>query len=333
MSNTDGSEMLSVLIIGCGNIAGGLDAAGGDTVLTHAGAYRQHGGFRLVACVEPDADRRAAFQKRWSTERSYAELSDALGTGIRYDVISICSPTAHHATDLREILTAGPRLVFCEKPMTSGVTEAGDLVVDYRNAGILLAVNHTRRWDPEIAAFKMALQDGKWGSVRSVVGYYNKGIINNGSHMVDMLQYLLGPLEVRAVGSVQNDYSTDDPVVPALLATVDGIPVHLVTGAASDYALFEVQFVMERGVIAIEEGGFKWRERAVQDSPYFASYRIIGSGTQRPGRYGDAMLRAASNIHDAVTKSIGLASSGETALSAHTLCNDIRRRAVAAERR
>lgn len=332
MSSTAGSEMLSVLIIGCGNIAGGFDAADGDAVLTHAGAYRRHGGFKLAACIDPDAGRRSAFQKRWGVEQAYASLPEALGSGRRYDAISICSPTAQHAEDLRMVLRATPRLVFCEKPMAADINKANALVAACRDAGILLAVNYTRRWDPEISAFKSALDHGVWGPVRSAVGYYNKGVLNNGSHMVDLLQHLLGPLELQATGAAQSDHSADDPTVPALLATSNGTPVHLATGAAGDYALFELQIVTAKGVVAIEQGGFYWRERMVRESPRFAGYHDIGDDTQRPGGYAKAMLRAATNIHEALTQGAELASTGETALAAQTLCDQIRQRALAARR-
>jgi predicted dehydrogenase len=321
--------MLSVLIIGCGNIAGGFDAVGSDAVLTHAGAYRRHGGFRLAGCVDPDAGRRGAFQRRWAVERAYASLPEALASGTRYDVISICSPTPQHAANLDMVLEASPRLVFCEKPLAAGIEEAAALVAACRDAGILLAVNYTRRWDPEIATFKSALERGVWGPVRSAVGYYNKGALNNGSHMVDLLQHLLGPLELQAVGAAQCDHSAEDPTVPALLITSNGTSVHLATGAAGDYALFELQVVTAKGVVTIEQGGFSWRERMVRESPRFVGYHDVGDATQRPGGYAMAMLRAATNIHDALTQGAGLASTGETALAAHTLCNQIRQRALA----
>ena len=332
MSNTAGSEMQSVLIIGCGNIAGGFDAVGSDTVLTHAGAYRRHGGFRLAGCVDPDAGRRSAFQQRWGVEHAYASLPEALESGTRYAVISICSPTPQHAADLNMVLRASPRLVFCEKPLAAGIEEAAALVAACRDAGSQLAVNYTRRWDPEVSAFKSALERGVWGPVRSAVGYYNKGVLNNGSHMVDLLQYLLGPLELQAVGAAQCDHSAEDPTGPALLATPNGTPVHLATGAAGDYALFELQIVTAKGVVAIEQGGFFWRERLVRQSPRFAGYHDIGDAAPRPGGYAKAMLGAAINLHDALTQGAELASTGETALAAQTVCDQIRQRALAAGR-
>lgn len=324
MSNTDGSDVLSVLIVGCGNIAGGFDIADSDTVLTHAGAYRRHGGFRLVGCVDPDADKRIGFQQRWQVEHAYASLPEALGSDTHYDVISICSPTPQHAADLRMVLCRSPRLVFCEKPLAPDIEEATDLVAACSDADILLAVNYTRRWDPEISELKSGLARGTWGPVRSAVGYYNKGVLNNGSHMVDLLQHLLGPLELQAVGAARFDNSAEDPTVPALLVAANATPVHLCIGAASDYTLFELQIVTAKGVIAIEQGGFSWRERKVRESLRFAGYNDLGDATQRPGGYSMAMLAAAANIHDALTHGAGLASNGDTALAAQSICNLIR---------
>ena len=52
-------EVLSALIIGCGDIAGGYDEAGDErAVRTHAGAYRAHPNFCVTACIDPDDQRR-----------------------------------------------------------------------------------------------------------------------------------------------------------------------------------------------------------------------------------------------------------------------------------
>ena len=67
-----------VLIIGCGNIAGGFDVRHPSDAppFGHAKAYLQHGGFSLVACVEPDASKRAAFQEQWGITQGANTLAD-----------------------------------------------------------------------------------------------------------------------------------------------------------------------------------------------------------------------------------------------------------------
>ena len=93
--------MLRVLIVGCGNIAGGFDAdrATAQPPLTHAGAYTRHGGFDIVACVDPDANRRAAFMQRWGVAQGFDDIK-AAAVAAPFDLISICSPTAVHASQI-----------------------------------------------------------------------------------------------------------------------------------------------------------------------------------------------------------------------------------------
>jgi predicted dehydrogenase len=320
------SQSLSVLIVGCGNIAGGFDCNRLSDALpfTHAGAYRRHGGFVLAACVEPDEAKRTAFMGEWLVPLGFAGLADVAATGIHFDVISICSPTPCHAEDLSLALEMHPRLVFCEKPVTPSVAQTATLVARSDELGVSLAVNHNRRWDPALATLREELQTGRRGSLRSVVGFYNKGVLNNGSHMFDLLHYLLGDLTVVAAGQAMQDYTADDPTVPLWLTTSDGVPVFLACGDARDYALFELQLVFSGGIVAIEEGGQRWRERRAEESAIFRGYRTLDAGQLLPGADDASMLTAVDNIYRHLAHGDMLASTGRTALAAQRLCEQAR---------
>jgi predicted dehydrogenase len=322
--------MLQVLMVGCGNIAGGFDAERpGDALpLTHAGAYRRHGGFHMAACVEPDARRRAAFMQRWGVAHGAAQIAGlpaALLAEGSFDVVSLCSPTACHAADLDAVLALRPRLVFCEKPIAPTLAQSQAMVAKCRAQGVAMAVNHTRAWAPDVAQLAAELAAGTWGPVRSVVGTYNKGVLNNGSHLLDLLHRLLGPLQVCSVGSAVADFWPDDPTIPAVLRTSSGVPVHLATAHAADYAVFEMQIVTARGTLTMEDGGQRWRVRRVVPSPQFAGYRVLNAGECRPGRYAEATLAAVANLHDNLQHGAALHSDGRSALAAHLLCDQIRR--------
>lgn len=318
--------LLNVLIVGCGNVAGAFDfeQPPGALPLTHAGALSRHGAFRLAACVEPDGARRRTFMQRWSIPLGEGSMEALRAHAGSFDVISICSPTALHAEHLEAALSLRPRLVFCEKPVTPSLGETNAWVERYERAGVLLAVNHTRRWAPDIVRLREELVAGAWGALRSVVGHYNKGVLNNGSHMVDLLHFLLGPLELLAVGYPENDFWLHDPTVPALLRTAQGISVHLTTSHAGDYALFELELVTAAGVIAMEDGGAAWRVRRTGAMSQFPGYRSLDSGDRSAGQYANAMLRAADNLHGAVISGVPLASSGRSALDAQRVCDAIR---------
>ena len=320
------SSLLRVLIVGCGNIAGVFDQyrLPSNLPLTHAGAFSRDTRFSITACVEPDGDRRNEFMKEWNVPIGFSSIEEILNTGEQFDIISICSPTACHIHDLEISLQIKPKLIFCEKPVTTSLDETERLVLECSKANIPLAVNYTRRWDPDITKLHEDIHAGHWGQLRSVIGTYNKGILNNGSHMLDLLQLLVSPLEVVKVGKPVQDFFSDDPSIPIWLEGKEEIPIHLSCGHSADYALFELQLNFSNGVLNMEDGGMFWRERRVIESDTFKGYRKLDDGIRRAGHYPHSMLQAIDNIYHAISQGVPLASTGESALVAQRLCKKIK---------
>lgn len=292
--------------------------------LTHAGAFTRHGGFRLKACVDPDTDRRHQFALHWGVETEVADFDTLVGELGRYDVISICSPTDLHHLHLEQALCLQPRIIFCEKPLTSSESDSTRLVEACRAQGVALMVNYTRRWDPAVDELCRELKDGRWGVVRSVVAHYNKGILNNGGHMIDLLLRVMGPLELVCTAAARFDFWDADPTVAALLiSTSTGVPVTLNPADARDYAYFELEIVCAHGVIRMQSGGLTWQIREVVPSAQFSGYQVLGAAVERSGRYEEAMLRAVTDIHAHLSDGAAVISTGEEALRVQRLCLQI----------
>ena len=320
---------LRVLIVGCGNIGGGFDQGrpSGYLPYTHAGAYVRDGRFKIAMCVEPDDDQRKAFIDAWGVPSGVRSIEELDGAVDNFDVVSICSPTSNHASDLGLALHWRPKLVFCEKPVTTTLQKTENIVDEYRKAHVLLAVNHTRRWDPYLSELQTDIDAGRWGALRSVVGIYNKGILNNGSHMLDLLHLLCGSITVVKVGKPVYDFFLNDPTIPAWLESEMGVPVHLACANAGDYAVFELQLIFSHGILSMEDGGMFWRERRATDSAAVKGYRKLEDDVRRPGGYPQSMLQAVDNIYGAVQHGAVLASTGESALAAQRVCEQIRQMA------
>lgn len=320
-----------MLILGCGNIAGQFDEERSPEVepLTHAAAFSRAGDFQLSACVDPDSERRRAFQEHWQVAEAFADASVLAARSGDFDVISVCSPTAMHAEHLELAMQLRPRVVFCEKPATLTARDTQAWAERFEAAGIPVAVNHTRRWAPDIVRLREQILSGELGAVRSAIGIYGKGLLNNGSHMVDLLHFLLGPLSVECAGPAVLDFWESDPTIPAMLRTRQGVPLQLATSNAKDYSLFELQLITAKGIVALEEGGMRWRLRKPADSAHFAGYRSLDGGTFIRGEYPLAMARAVANIRECIENGTELASTLRTALQAQLACEQIR--AVAAQ--
>jgi predicted dehydrogenase len=323
-------QAYKVLIIGCGNMAGGYDLLQHEDALPlgHAKAFSKHGGFELAACVDPDAAKRAAFQQRWQVPAGFDNFQEAAASG-HFDVISICSPTHAHAADIQSALALKPKLIFCEKPVTSQLQESQRAVQACADQQVLLAVNYSRRWSPQVTQLKTELAEGHWGAVRSVSAVYNKGLLNNGSHMIDLLLALFGPLHIVSVGQAVADFFPDDPTVDITLHTEQGQPIQLNVAHAQDYTLFEMQIVTEKGVISMEEGGARWRFRHGKPSEQLAGYRFLNAGEWVAPLGSYALTGAVANIFDALQSGTPLASTGSNALQAQALCEQIQQMALA----
>ena len=325
------TPVYKVLIIGCGNMAGGYDLLQPDDALPlgHAKAFAKHGGFDVCSCVDPDAAKRAVFQQRWQVPAGFSSVQEVAASGGQFDVISICSPTHAHAADIQSALALKPKLIFCEKPITSQLQESQRAVQACADQKVLLAVNYSRRWSPQVTQLKAELADGHWGAVRSVSAVYNKGLLNNGSHMIDLLWALFGPLYIVSVGQAVADFFSDDPTIDATLHTDQGLPIQLNVAHAQDYALFEMQIVTEKGVISMEDGGARWRFRHAKPNDQLPGYSFLNAGDWVEPHGSFALTGAVANIFEALQHGAPLASSGRNALQAQALCEQIKQMALA----
>ena len=309
--------MFDVLIIGCGAIAGGYDSdPDSPDILTHAKAFTLHPGFRVVACVEPDVARRRAFQDRWMIPHGFASLS---AVDVPFDVACVCTPTDTHAVILRELLIIKPKLVFAEKPITDHLGTSQELVQSYARAGVSLCVNHLRRWALGIAELKSEIAEGMWGTLQGGTALYTKGLLNNGSHLLDILGFLLGPVAPVARLRDADDGRGIDPASDAVVS-VDGAHIVLKALDGRAFTVFEIDLLFSGGRVTLTESSFNIVRRPVEASEKFSGYQVLADAAPQPSGLGQAMLGAAQNIHNHLTDGEDLASDGVSALEAHTLC-------------
>jgi predicted dehydrogenase len=321
---------LKLLIIGCGNMAGGYDLLQPDEALPlgHAKAFIQHGGFDITACIDPNAEQRQNFQSKWKVPQGFDCWQDLPQLAGQFDVISICSPSVFHVNDIQAALSFQPKIIFCEKPVTLSLTQTQQAVTNCARHNVLLAVNYSRRWSPQVTDLKQQLNDGQWGAVRSVSAVYNKGLLNNGSHMLDLCLNLFGPLHITHVGETVFDHFDNDPSIAACLQSAKGVPIQMNLAHAQDYAIFEMQIVTEKGVIAMEDGGASWRFRTAAPSTQLSGYKFLNHGDWMKPQGSYALTAAVANLYDALTQGAPLACSGEHALQAQTLCEQIQQHAL-----
>ncbi len=257
---------------------------------------------------------------RWGIAQGFASLNECVEAGLAFDVASVCVPTPAHAVVLDALLGLPVRAVFAEKPLTGSFADSRRIVAAYARAGRPLAVNYFRRFDPAMRALKREIAAGVWGRVQGATGHYGKGLFNCGSHMIDLLAYLWGPLDARAVLGRIDDHVPGDPTLDAILAGPGGGLVHLAATDARTFFDFELALTTDKGRLVIEEQGQRLRLRRVKRSPLFAGYRVLDSGKYRPTGIGRALVAVVDNLRQCLDRGEPLSSDGASALAAEATC-------------
>lgn len=115
----------------------------------HARVYTQIKGVELVGVVDPDEARARELAKKLKTE-AFTKPEQLLG---RVDCVSVVVPTALHLQIAMPFLRAGVHCLV-EKPLTTDLAEADQLIDAARASGALLQVGHIERFNPAILALK-----------------------------------------------------------------------------------------------------------------------------------------------------------------------------------
>ena len=85
----------------------------------------------------------------------------------------------------------------------------------------------------------------KFGELKSITAVYNKGLKNNGSHLIDLLAFLVGKLKFEARGKPIFDFNIKDPSYPFLLSS-GKISIAANIGDSRDYYIFYLKFIFEK---------------------------------------------------------------------------------------
>jgi predicted dehydrogenase len=241
-------------VVGLGKI--GLDydySVGNDNkILTHAHAYAAHPGYDLVGAVDPDAHQRLRFEEKYRC-RAYADVSD-LFAHCAPEVLSLAVPINVQSQTFREVVNHGPTAILCEKPLATSVVAAEEMLSIARNNGCSLAVNYIRRFEPGTVSLKALLAKGDLGGIQKGVAWYSKGVWNNGSHLINLLQSLLGDVTNVSVTRVGRRWQESDPE-PDLLVIFGTTPVYVLAAQEEQFSIHEFELVGTKGIVRSSAGG------------------------------------------------------------------------------
>jgi 1,5-anhydro-D-fructose reductase (1,5-anhydro-D-mannitol-forming) len=208
-------------IIGCGDV----------TEVKSGPVFRGAAGSELVAVMRRDGALAADYARRHGVARSY-DSAEALIRDPDVDAVYIATPPGSHADYALAVAAAG-KPAYVEKPMARSGAECDRMVEAFARARLPLFVAYYRRRLPCFMKAGELLSSGAIGRLtgftyRLAYPQHVKGYIwrtdaalagaghflDVGSHALDILDFLLGPLEdVRGTAAnVASAYDVEDCV-------------------------------------------------------------------------------------------------------------------------
>jgi predicted dehydrogenase len=190
-------------MIGCGDV----------TEVKSGPAFRKVAGSSVVAVMRRNAAAAADYAQRHGIPRWYSD-AEALIADSEVDAVYIATPPNTHASYTAAVAAAG-KPVYVEKPMARTYAEARAMVDGCEAANVPLFVAYYRRALPQFLQVKAWLDAGAIGAVLGVRIEFAKSapaasetaawrydvdiaggglLFDLGSHQMDLLDFLLGPI-------------------------------------------------------------------------------------------------------------------------------------------
>ena len=250
------------MIIGCGRIAGGVD----NLLKTHGGAYQARNGISIVACIDIDQERRNSFAREYCCEAEL-ELQKAL-VSHQPDIISVCTPDNTHYSFVEQILLSNyiPRVIFLEKPACQTQAELDNLIALSNKVGVVIVVNHSRRFDEHHQQLRNRIFKGEFGELRRACATYYSGWQHNGVHVIDTLSYLLNDsIVVNEIKNVLESPYKFDPTLELVGELKNKkVKIYLAEFDENVYQIFEIDLRFSEGRLRLEDFG----ERILLEKKY-----------------------------------------------------------------
>ncbi len=296
-------------VIGTGRIGSSLETDRfREKPASHAGAVSRDPNAVLVAGADIDPDRLAAFGRLWRLpDSALFDDADSMLSAAAPELVSIAADTEAHVPLLMLCLEREVPVIVLEKPVGADITEArGALaaVEAAERAGTSrVLVNHERRFARDWRRAREILRTRELGELRSVHARLYMGLRktparvlwHDGTHLADILSFLLGPWSVQAVHGDPDDATGNLLAVGRTGAIgADGAvgtagadagqnraSIVLDVSPGRDYLAFEIDFDCSSGRLRCGNG--VWELWKSEPSRLYEEFRSLALKS-RPGK-------------------------------------------------
>jgi UDP-N-acetyl-2-amino-2-deoxyglucuronate dehydrogenase len=186
------SQQYRAAVIGCGGIS-----------RRHARGLKALPGCDLIAGCDVRPENSAKLAEEFAIPRTYTDYRELLDKE-RPELVAICTWPGTHAEITAAAAEAGALGIICEKPMCLSLEEADTMIAACERAGTRLAIAHHHRCSGRNSTARRLIAAGAIGEPTLLRSGTDGGLLNNGTHVIDLAHFLLGdPKALWVMGQVE----------------------------------------------------------------------------------------------------------------------------------
>ncbi|MBY9013099.1 MAG: Gfo/Idh/MocA family oxidoreductase [Candidatus Lokiarchaeota archaeon] len=173
----------NILIIGCGNQGCMSDIPGSNNeqkIISFAKAFKGHKNTNELIFYDIDIEKAKEAATIWDGIFT-CDLELALKHA---DIVIIATTDNKHYELLKKSAEYDLKLVIVEKPICEDLEHAREIVALYKEKGIPLMLNYTRRFLPHYDYLE------QYGKPVYATCAFNRGLIHSGSHSIDFFNMI-----------------------------------------------------------------------------------------------------------------------------------------------
>ena len=307
-------------VIGCGRIS-----------KNHLESIKAISGATLVAVADCDEQAVTRASDRYSCT-GYCNYHDMLANP-EVEIVNICTPSGEHAKIAIDALKAGKH-VLVEKPMAMSLAEADAMIAAANEAGVKLGVVHQNRFNNAIIKLRKAVEEDKFGKLThsSAVVRWNRNdeyysqapwrgtwaqdggcLMNQSIHNIDLLQWMMGPVESLFAYTATNMRNIEGEDVGAIILKFKNGALGVIEATTTIYpknleetlSIFGSTGTVSIGGIAVNKIE-AWRFSGEDETTILA-----GQGEEPPNVYGFGHADIIQDFMNAISENREPAISGK----------------------
>lgn len=179
-------------VIGCGGIS-----------RTHTKGFNNLESAELIAGADISQETVDKWGEEFGISARYTDFYEMLEKE-KPDIVSVCTWAKSHAEATIASAENGALGVLCEKPMCLSMKEADEMIAACEENSTKLAIGHHHRFDAYNTKARQLIAEGAIGQPTIVRARSGGGLLNNGTHNIDRIRYLLAdPKTEWVIGQVE----------------------------------------------------------------------------------------------------------------------------------